>query len=72
MLQPPHLKTNHILTDVQRGEGGDSVMLEECLDAYTSEETLSEDDPWFCPKVRIHNAGMVAIRGEEMDCCSTH
>ena len=37
------------------------LTLEQCLDAYTREETLGEEDSWFCSGCRAHRRGVMKI-----------
>jgi ubiquitin C-terminal hydrolase len=30
------------------------VSLQECIELYTSQEKLSEDDKWYCPRCKLH------------------
>jgi len=30
------------------------IHLEDCLDEFAKEEILSEEDPWFCPRCKVH------------------
>ena len=38
----------------------DAVTLESCLEGYSKDETLSEDDPWFCPKCKEMRPAVVS------------
>ncbi|CAM9116178.1 unnamed protein product, partial [Laminaria digitata] len=37
------------------------LTLEQCLDAYTREETLEEEDSWYCSSCRAHRRGVMKI-----------
>lgn len=37
------------------------LTLEQCLDAYTREETLGEEDSWFCSGCKAHRRGVMKI-----------
>lgn len=47
------------------GVGVQSVLsgltLEQCLDAYTREETLEEEDSWYCSSCQAHRRGVMKI-----------
>jgi len=30
------------------------ISLQDCLDEFTKEEQLGEDDPWYCPQCKKH------------------
>lgn len=37
------------------------LTLEQCLDAYTKEETLEEEDSWYCSSCEAHRRGVMKI-----------
>ncbi|CAN0537870.1 unnamed protein product, partial [Ectocarpus sp. 12 AP-2014] len=37
------------------------LTLEQCLDAYTREETLEEEDSWYCSGCQAHRRGVMKI-----------
>ncbi|CAM9950630.1 unnamed protein product [Ectocarpus sp. 12 AP-2014] len=37
------------------------LTLEQCLDAYTREETLEEEDSWYCSSCQAHRRGVMKI-----------
>lgn len=37
------------------------LTLEQCLDAYTREETLEEEDSWYCSSCQTHRRGVMKI-----------
>lgn len=37
------------------------LTLEQCLEAYTREETLEEEDSWYCSSCRAHRRGIMKI-----------
>ena len=47
----------------KRGDTGsaDSVTLSSCLNAYTREETLDEEDGWYCPRCKTHRRAISKI-----------
>lgn len=44
-----------------RGSTSDAVPLASCLDAFTKEETLSDDNVWFCPKCKASRRAVSKI-----------
>ncbi|KIJ55336.1 hypothetical protein M422DRAFT_57819 [Sphaerobolus stellatus SS14] len=38
----------------QQGEKKENITIEDCLDEFTKEEQLGEDDLWYCPKCKKH------------------
>jgi ubiquitin carboxyl-terminal hydrolase 4/11/15 len=40
----------------QRRAAGKAISLEECLDEFSKEETLGQDDLWYCPVCKKHQA----------------
>lgn len=37
------------------------LSLEQCLEAYTKEETLEEEDSWYCSNCQAHRRGVMKI-----------
>lgn len=37
------------------------LSLEQCLSAYTKEETLEEEDSWYCSNCQAHRRGVMKI-----------
>ncbi|PWW77439.1 UCH-domain-containing protein [Tuber magnatum] len=48
---PPRRKTSGYFTNERKRKG---IHLEDCLDEFAKEEILSEEDPWFCPRCKVH------------------
>ncbi|CAZ84994.1 unnamed protein product [Tuber melanosporum] len=48
---PPRRKTSDYFTNERKRKG---IHLEDCLDEFAKEEVLSEEDPWFCPRCKVH------------------
>ena len=41
-----------IAKEAAKKKAGRSISLEDCLDEFSKEETLGQDDLWYCPQVR--------------------
>lgn len=45
-----------IAKDVAKKRAGRSISLDDCLDEFSKEETLGQDDLWYCPQCKKHQA----------------
>ena len=45
-----------IAKEVAKRKEGRSISLDDCLDEFSKEETLGEDDLWYCPQCKKHQA----------------
>ncbi|WVR09644.1 hypothetical protein IAU60_006717 [Kwoniella sp. DSM 27419] len=45
-----------IAKEVAKKKEGKSISIEDCLDEFSKEETLGEDDLWYCPVCKKHQA----------------
>lgn len=54
----PACRTNHGITSQSVLSG---LTLEQCLDAYTREETLEKEDSWYCSNCQAHRKGIMKI-----------
>jgi ubiquitin carboxyl-terminal hydrolase 4/11/15 len=54
-----HLETVEdpaIAKDAEKKRAGRSISLDDCLDEFSKEETLGQDDLWYCPQCKKHQA----------------
>ncbi|RPB02077.1 UCH-domain-containing protein [Choiromyces venosus 120613-1] len=56
---PPPRKTSSYFTNTGLSGGASprkrkGIHLKDCLDEFAKEEILSEEDPWFCPRCKVH------------------
>ncbi|KAG6832675.1 hypothetical protein H0H87_000857 [Tephrocybe sp. NHM501043] len=49
-LHPEYLESKKAFME-KKNKG---ITLQDCLDEFTKEEKLGEDDPWYCPKCKKH------------------
>ncbi|ORX40453.1 hypothetical protein BD324DRAFT_610768 [Kockovaella imperatae] len=45
-----------IAKEAEKRKNGRSISLEDCLDEFSKEETLGQDDLWYCPQCKKHQA----------------
>lgn len=45
-----------IAKDAAKKREGRSISLDDCLDEFSKEETLGQDDLWYCPQCKKHQA----------------
>jgi ubiquitin carboxyl-terminal hydrolase 4/11/15 len=45
-----------IVKDAEKKRAGRSISLDDCLDEFSKEETLGQDDLWYCPQCKKHQA----------------
>ena len=48
---PDELVDPDIAKEIAKKKEGRSISLEDCLDEFSKEETLGQDDLWYCPQV---------------------
>ncbi|KAK4683921.1 hypothetical protein P7C73_g6288, partial [Tremellales sp. Uapishka_1] len=46
----------NIEKELQKKKEGKSIRIEDCLDEFSREETLGQDDLWYCPQCKKHQA----------------
>lgn len=51
LVQDQELELRRRRRDERKRKG---IHLEDCLDEFAKEEILSEEDPWFCPRCKVH------------------
>ncbi|CUS12000.1 unnamed protein product [Tuber aestivum] len=51
LIQDQELELRRRRRDERKRKG---IHLEDCLDEFAKEEILSEEDPWYCPRCKVH------------------
>ncbi|WVO17141.1 hypothetical protein L204_104832 [Cryptococcus depauperatus] len=55
-IQGPVVEDPAIKRDIAKKKEGKHINIEDCLDEFSKEETLGEDDLWYCPVCKKHQA----------------
>ncbi|EIW72145.1 hypothetical protein TREMEDRAFT_36466 [Tremella mesenterica DSM 1558] len=55
-FKPEEIIDPQIQKEAEKRKAGKNIGIEDCLDEFSKEETLGQDDLWYCPQCKKHQA----------------